>query len=130
MPSFTTSREFRHEQTVQAPQEEVLALLHNPQELCSLGPLFKSLVKHEKEEQTYWITDRLPLLGPLEGSTTFKAKLIPTNDGVMTDVSAALGTRLKTKYWVEGNQTDGSCVVKEITVVEVCSLHLYISAVF
>lgn len=119
MPVFTTSREFRHEQTIQAPQEEILALLHNPQELCSLGPLYKSIVKDEKEEHTYVITDRLPIVGPIEGSTTFRAKLVPTSDGVQTDVSAALGTRLKTKYWAEGRE-DGSCIVKEITVVKVC----------
>ncbi|KAJ2913384.1 hypothetical protein MD484_g7023, partial [Candolleomyces efflorescens] len=117
MPSFTTSREFRHEQTVQAPQEEVLALLHNPQELCSLGPLYKSIVKDGKEEHSYVITDRLPIVGPIEGSTTFRAKLIPTSDGIQTDVCAALGTRLKTKYWAE-RKGDGNCVVKEITVVE------------
>ncbi|KAJ2931199.1 hypothetical protein H1R20_g5952, partial [Candolleomyces eurysporus] len=121
MPAFTTSREFKHEKTIPASQEEVVALLQNPQELCSLGPLFKSLVKGEKEEHSYWITDRLPILGPIEGSTTFKAKLLPTSDGVTTDVSAALGTKLKTKYWVEG-KTEGSCVVKENTVVEVCFL--------
>ncbi|TEB34968.1 hypothetical protein FA13DRAFT_1788577 [Coprinellus micaceus] len=73
--------------------------------------------------QWYKIYDRIPVLGPLKTTITIRAKIVPVEGGVETEVEAGFGTRVKTKYTVEGGAGENTgCVLKETTVLEALSI--------
>ena len=119
MSPFTVSREFTCEKEIQASYEDVLRFIQDPFKLCIQNPLITSVVKDETDPQLYTITDRLSIVGPLTTSTTYRAKIVSIEGGVTTETEAALGTRLRSRFVVERGLTNDTCVLKEVTSVEV-----------
>lgn len=141
---FRSSREFTYHREYAAPYESVLAILQDPYRLCSHSPHFASMVPDDDEAgsgdkplsdqdkvsakgrlsrtQWYWITDRIPVVGPVKATIKAHAKIVPVDGGVDTEVEAGLGTKVRSKYRVERKTSEGgieSCVLREDTVVEV-----------
>ncbi|KAJ3501060.1 hypothetical protein NMY22_g19052 [Coprinellus aureogranulatus] len=138
---FNSSREFTYEREIVAPYETVFAILQDPYRLCSHSPHFGSMVPDDdsndkvtespakgrpSKTQWYRITDRIPLLGPVKATISIRAKIVSVEGGVETEVEAGFGTKVKAKYSVKRKTAEGgkeSCVLSEVTVVEVRSVH-------
>jgi hypothetical protein len=119
---FFTTKDYTYQREIQAPYETVLKIVRDPVVFSSHSLLFKSIERDTSTAEPDWytITERLPLLGPIESSLTFRAKLVPLENGLDADVDAALGTALKSVYTVERGDV-GKSVVKELTTVKVSS---------
>ncbi|KAJ3548948.1 hypothetical protein NMY22_g1077 [Coprinellus aureogranulatus] len=119
---FTTG-DYTYQREIRAPYETVLNIVRDPIVFSSHSPYFKSIEPDTstEEKDRYIITERLPLLGPIETSTTFHAMLVPIENGLDADVEAALGTVLKSKYTVERGE-GGTSVVKELTTVKALTI--------
>jgi hypothetical protein len=99
---------------VHAPVADVLAALHNPVLLITLGPLCIRCVVDSVDPDLYTITDRIKVLG-FHAETSFKAKFVRLDDGIETTVNAGFGLVIKTQWTVRG-------VPEGAEIVEKCSV--------
>lgn len=121
-----TTQDYTYQREIRAPFETVLNIVRDPIVFSSHSLLFQSIEPDTSTGEPNWytITERLPL-GPIETSTTFRARLVPLENGLDADVEAALGTVLNSTYTVERGE-NGASIVHELTTVKVrriCSPH-------
>ncbi|KAF5314184.1 hypothetical protein D9611_006848 [Ephemerocybe angulata] len=123
MGFLTSTRDFTYEAVIKAPQQKVVSFIQKPDSLPRQSPLFVSLTPDASATEQNWfiITERVPIAGPIETKTTFRARLVPVSNGLDSDVEASLGVKLKAHYTVE-KKGENESVLKEFTTMEASSL--------
>lgn len=118
-----TTQDYTYQRQIRAPFETVLNIVRDPVAFSSHSLLFQSIEPDTSTGEPDWyiVTERLPIAGPIETTTTFRAKLVPLGNGLDAEVQAALGTELKSRYTVERTE-DGTSVAHEFTTVKVCPI--------
>ena len=104
---------------VNAPIADVLAALHNPVLLITLGPLCIHHAVDSVDPDLYTITDRIKVLW-FHTETSFKAKFVRLDNGIETTVNAGFGLVIKTQWTVrtvpEGTEIVEKCSVKVLNI--------------
>lgn len=123
MTIFHQTREFTYSKPIAAPAADVISFIQDPLKLCSQSPLFISLAPDTSTTEPNWyiITERLVIVGPIETTTTFRARLVPVEGGVTSQVEADLGVRLNAHYSVVGLGANSS-TLNEVTTVTASAL--------
>ena len=113
MPCLTLSK------VVHAPVADVLAALHNPVLLITLGPLCTRCVVDSVDPDLYTITDRIKVLWFHTG-TSCKAKFVRLDNGIETTFNAGFGLVVKTQWTAkaipEGTEIVAKCSVKVLDI--------------
>ena len=103
---------------IHAPVADVLAALHNPVLLITLGPLCTRCVVDSVDPDLYTITDRIKVLW-FHTETSFKAKFVRLDNGIETTVDSGLGLVITTQWTArevpEGTEIVEKCSVKVLT---------------
>ncbi|KAF8637953.1 hypothetical protein AX16_010586 [Volvariella volvacea WC 439] len=97
---------------VKAPPTAVIAYIQGPSLFLKLNSIVLSVEKHPRVESRYVVADRLPILGSVETTTTYEVTLTKQEKGVIGDVDAGVGTKLRNN-WTVIECEDGTCLVKE-----------------
>ncbi|RDB28506.1 Erythromycin 3''-O-methyltransferase [Hypsizygus marmoreus] len=114
---LTIARSVSVSKAIHAPVETVIALLHDTDVLFSLNPLILSVNVDPSNPSVYSVTDRLVLLGCFNTQTKYQCTLTKCKDGLDSNVTANLGTRLKSHYRVQPGE-NGTTEVTEQTTIE------------
>jgi hypothetical protein len=99
---------------VNAPIADVLAALHNPVLLITLGPLCIRYVVDSVDPDLYAITERIKMLW-FHTETSFTAKFVRLDNGIETIVNAGFGLVIKTQ-WTARSVPEGTEIVEKCSV--------------
>ncbi|KAF8168043.1 hypothetical protein B0H34DRAFT_792700 [Crassisporium funariophilum] len=124
MWSLYPTRSLSLHKRISCSTSDVLAVLHDPDQMLRLSPLVFSVVQDPSDTSWYTISERLPqgLLGVWDTQTTFRCRLTRLSDGVGSEVHAGAGTRLKSEMTVkDAEDAEGIVVFSEKLVVQVSS---------
>lgn len=123
---FKSKREIQLRKTIDAPLRNTLAFLHDHECMITPGEYVYHRAPDPNDPAKIVVKEHLPILGPVKGSTTFTARLVPTDDGCRIDVEAGMGTKVCNRYFVkEVESADVSRVeISEVATVEVFAFPL------
>ncbi|KAG6878388.1 hypothetical protein C0993_007570 [Termitomyces sp. T159_Od127] len=120
---LTLRRAVLLKKTIHAPDETVLALLHDPNVLFSLSPFVAKATPDLDSPNSYTFTEALSFAGIITYNATSRCLFEPLENGVDCTVVAGFGTRLKVCYRVKRLQ-DQETEVSEDSIVESAFLTL------
>lgn len=114
---FIISRSVHLQRSIRASASDVLNILQNPDTLFRLSPLVVAVTPDPVRPSSFTVTEKLPILGYFESSTTFKCDMNVMADGFIAEVDANAGTSLRNQLTVV-EQSDGTVLVSENIVVK------------
>ncbi|KAG6911918.1 hypothetical protein DXG01_000165 [Tephrocybe rancida] len=116
----TLQRTVLLKQTIHAPPEAVLTLLHDPDVLFSTSPLITNVSPDSPQasNSSYTVTDTISFAGLFNFKTKYKCWLDLLEDGVNTKVAAGFGTTLKGQYRVKAVLEGEATELSDEAVVE------------
>jgi carbon monoxide dehydrogenase subunit G len=129
-----TSSSITSHKTINAPPDQVLQILHDPQILIKSNPLVSDFKQDPNDPlgYSYIVTDDLTIffLGlAFKTTSRYRCTFAPREDGMDTDVYADLGTRTSGHFTIKGVHDQGrnegsemSTQLVYVAEVEVCSL--------
>lgn len=113
---FFTTLTYQQRRLIHASPEQTLSFLHDPEVMCRLNPLVKSVTLDPKTER-FKIVDNITAMG-MKTTTTYFVVLTNVKDGMESISDASMGTKVKGK-WKVIPQEDGNCVVEEEAELQV-----------
>ncbi|KAI5828992.1 S-adenosyl-L-methionine-dependent methyltransferase [Schizophyllum commune Tattone D] len=101
---------------INAPTDDVLQYLHDPDRMISGGSLVIDRKVDPSNPLKYTITDKLDVLGLWSSTTTYDALFEPKDEGTDVTVNAPMGTRLQQRWRVRGKDEGSAEMTEEVEV--------------
>jgi len=119
MSPFFINRSLSISKEIDVQFSTVLKCFQDPIFMISTGPLLHIYTVDPTDPELYEITDSITFLGCLQTKTKFNAKLTPQDDGIISDVSAGMGTKVRSQWKVKSLDGGMRTRIDEETSVKV-----------
>lgn len=117
MSPFTVNNTSFASKIVHVPLVAVLKVLHDPVALIKLGSLATGYTVDPTDANLYHVTDTISFLGCFHTETNFKARFTTLEDGMISDVDANFGTRVRSQW--KARSIEGGTQVEVETSIKV-----------